>query len=236
MSKVALSGLALGAAMAVGAAQAEPLTLSADQMDEVTAAGTGFAQFDAVLSKDINVKKDVNIQKEVQKFQDVFVFGLFGEADAFQLPRRIRLRLPGDNRNVHRRGVRLRRNLSGASYLSVAIRSRDEWVRDLHRQRHRRRVSRDRVQKGSSRPREKLTTKAPCLGHGAASSRRWCVVTARNSVKAGLTQWGHPNREIGSELVQLKRNEGRTRAVELWWQRPDGSGRNASGRRRAAAH
>jgi hypothetical protein len=83
MSKVALSGLALGAAMAVGTAQAEPLTLSADQMDEVTAAGFGFVDFDAFLDKDINVTKTVNIDKTVTKFQDVFVFGLFGEADAF---------------------------------------------------------------------------------------------------------------------------------------------------------
>ena len=37
MSKVALSGLALGAAMAVGTAQAEPLTLSAEQMEQVKA-------------------------------------------------------------------------------------------------------------------------------------------------------------------------------------------------------
>ena len=83
MSKLTLSGLALGAAMAIGTAQAEPLTLSADQMDEVTAAGFGFAKFDAFLNKDINVNKNVNIHKEVTKFQDVFVFGLFGEADAF---------------------------------------------------------------------------------------------------------------------------------------------------------
>jgi hypothetical protein len=83
MSKVALTSLALAAAMAVGTAQAEPLTLSADQMDEVTAAGFGFAQFDAFLNKNINVNKNVNIQKNIQKFQDVFVFGLFGEADAF---------------------------------------------------------------------------------------------------------------------------------------------------------
>jgi hypothetical protein len=45
MSKIALSGLALGAAMTVGAAQAEPLTLSADQMDQVTAGGFGFVEF-----------------------------------------------------------------------------------------------------------------------------------------------------------------------------------------------
>jgi hypothetical protein len=83
MSKVALSGLALGAAMAVGTAQAEPLTLSADQMDQVTAAGFGFVDFDAFLDKVINVDKNVTITKEVLKFQDVFVFGLFGEADAF---------------------------------------------------------------------------------------------------------------------------------------------------------
>jgi hypothetical protein len=83
MSKIALSGLALGAAMAVGTAQAEPLTLSADQMDQVTAAGFGFVDFDAFLDKTINVEKNVDIQKVVEKFQDVFVFGLFGEADAF---------------------------------------------------------------------------------------------------------------------------------------------------------
>ena len=83
MSKVALTSLALGAAMAVGTAQAEPLTLSADQMDQVTAAGFGFAQFQAFLDKQINVDKQVNIDKTVTKFQDVFVFGLFGEADAF---------------------------------------------------------------------------------------------------------------------------------------------------------
>jgi hypothetical protein len=69
--------------MAVGTAQAEPLTLSADQMDEVTAAGFGVARFDAFLFKNINVNKNVNIQKNVQKFQDVFVRGFFGEADAF---------------------------------------------------------------------------------------------------------------------------------------------------------
>jgi hypothetical protein len=83
MSKVALSGLALGAAMIVGTAQAEPLTLSADQMDQVTAAGFGIVDFDAFLDKVINVDKTVTITKTVTKTQDVFVFGLFGEADAF---------------------------------------------------------------------------------------------------------------------------------------------------------
>ena len=83
MNRLVLPGLALGAAMAVGTAQAEPLTLSADQMDQVTAAGDGFANFDATLTKNINVTKTVNIQKIVEKFQDIFVFGYFGEADAF---------------------------------------------------------------------------------------------------------------------------------------------------------
>jgi hypothetical protein len=83
MSKVALTSLALGAAMAVGTAQAEPLTLSADQMDQVTAAGDGFAHFDATLFVDTFVNKQEFIFKEVQKFQDVFVFGYFGQADAF---------------------------------------------------------------------------------------------------------------------------------------------------------
>jgi hypothetical protein len=83
MSKLALSGLALGAAMAVGTAQAEPLTLSADQMDEVTAAGFGFVDFVATLQKQINVDKQVLIDKQVSKLQEVFVQGFFGEADAF---------------------------------------------------------------------------------------------------------------------------------------------------------
>jgi hypothetical protein len=83
MSKLALSGLALGAAMAVGTAQAEPLTLSADQMDQVTAAGKGFADFEAFLKKEINVTKKVDIDKLVKKLQKIEVFGLFGESDAF---------------------------------------------------------------------------------------------------------------------------------------------------------
>jgi hypothetical protein len=78
MKRLVLSGLAVGAAMAIGTARAEQLTLSADQMDQVTAAG-----FDAFLDKAINVQKNVSIQKVVEKFQDFFVAGFFGEADAF---------------------------------------------------------------------------------------------------------------------------------------------------------
>jgi hypothetical protein len=83
MRKAVLSGLALGAAMAVGTAQAEPLTLSADQMDQVTAAGFGSAEFEAFLTASTEVLTQERVQKEVEKFQDIFVFGLFGTADAF---------------------------------------------------------------------------------------------------------------------------------------------------------
>lgn len=83
MKKLWLSAAALGAAMAVGTAQAEPLTLSGDQMDQVTAAGDGFANFKATLHKDVDIHKKVDIDKKVKKFQDIFVLGYFGEADAF---------------------------------------------------------------------------------------------------------------------------------------------------------
>jgi hypothetical protein len=85
MSKLALSGLAMGAAMAVGTAQAEPLTLSADQMDQVTAAGFGVVDFDAFPRQQAGerqqrIDKDVLITKTIDK--DVFITRLFGEADA----------------------------------------------------------------------------------------------------------------------------------------------------------
>ena len=70
MKKLALSGLVLAAAMAVGTAQAEPLTLSAGQMDGVTAAGYGTVQFDAYVQnkydsyKDIDLKKYANVEVE----------------------------------------------------------------------------------------------------------------------------------------------------------------------------
>jgi hypothetical protein len=63
MSKFALSGLALGAAMAVGAAQAEPLTLSADQMDQVTAGGFGSVEFDAFVNNFYFSDKFINFEK-----------------------------------------------------------------------------------------------------------------------------------------------------------------------------
>ena len=94
MNRYVLSCLAF--AMALGTAQAEPLTLSADQMDKVTAAGFGFVQFDAFLNRgnrrffagsaddpfffDIpGFARFGPAQPNTQRggFQDVFVFGRF---------------------------------------------------------------------------------------------------------------------------------------------------------------
>jgi hypothetical protein len=80
MKKLALSGLALGAAMAVGTAQAEPLTLSDDQMDEVTAAGFAFVDGFVNVNVRENVVKTVDILKVKQIFQFVDVQGFFAEA------------------------------------------------------------------------------------------------------------------------------------------------------------
>ena len=82
MRKLALSGLALGAAMVVGTAQAEPLTLSGDQMDQVTAAGFAFVDANLNLNVNENVHKNVDIWKTVFKWQDVKVDGYFSQADA----------------------------------------------------------------------------------------------------------------------------------------------------------
>lgn len=82
MRKLALSSLALGAAMVVGTAQAEPLTLSGDQMDQVTAAGYAFVDGNLNLHVNEDVKKKVDIWKTVFKWQDVEVRGYFAQADA----------------------------------------------------------------------------------------------------------------------------------------------------------
>jgi hypothetical protein len=81
MKKIALSTLALASVMAVGVAQAEPLTLTTNQMDEVTAGGNAFV--DAVKNVNIkeNILKRVDIKKTVLKTQNVNVQGFFAEAD-----------------------------------------------------------------------------------------------------------------------------------------------------------
>jgi len=81
MYKLAATTFAFGTVLAVGAAQAEPLTLTTDQMDNVTAAG--FAFVDGFLNVDINedIDKDVDIFKFIDKFQFVDVEGYFAEAN-----------------------------------------------------------------------------------------------------------------------------------------------------------
>jgi hypothetical protein len=64
MNRFVFSGLAF--AMALGTAQAEPLTLSAEQMDQVTASGNGRVWLS---------NNQVTGNATNQKFQDVFVFG-----------------------------------------------------------------------------------------------------------------------------------------------------------------
>jgi hypothetical protein len=81
MRKLALSGLALGAAMVVGTAQAEPLDLSADQMDQVTAAGFAFVKADKHVNIDEHVRNTTDIFKLKQVLQLVDVKGYFAHAD-----------------------------------------------------------------------------------------------------------------------------------------------------------
>jgi hypothetical protein len=81
MRKFALSGLALGAAMAVGTAQAEPLSLSTDQMDVITAAGYAYVEAMKIVNIDENVHNLTDILKIKQVIQDVDVRGYFAHAD-----------------------------------------------------------------------------------------------------------------------------------------------------------
>jgi hypothetical protein len=82
MKKLALSGLVLAAAMAVGTAQAEPLTLSADQMDGVTAAGTGFVKFDAFVKNVYDSHKDIKLDKFANVDVDTRIDGWLADAEA----------------------------------------------------------------------------------------------------------------------------------------------------------
>jgi hypothetical protein len=82
MSKLALSGLALGAAMAVGTAQAEPLTLSADQMDQVTAAGFGFVEFNAFVQNFYNSQKHIDFDKFALVEVETDIDGWLADAEA----------------------------------------------------------------------------------------------------------------------------------------------------------
>lgn len=82
MKKTALS-LAVGAALAMNVAIAEqPVPLTEDQLDGVTAAGFGFVEFEVFIDFD----KDVNIDIDKDVFQDiqytVNANGYIAEADA----------------------------------------------------------------------------------------------------------------------------------------------------------
>jgi hypothetical protein len=66
MKKVVLAGLAMSTAMAVGA-QAEPLTLSGDQLDKVTAAGTA----DVITFVDVFKTKFTDVFETVDIFKIV---------------------------------------------------------------------------------------------------------------------------------------------------------------------
>lgn len=82
MNKLALSGLVLGSAIAVTAAQAEPLTLTTDQMDTVTASGSGFASFDARVFARKDFDTDIDFNKRARVDSQVHAKGYLADANA----------------------------------------------------------------------------------------------------------------------------------------------------------
>lgn len=83
MNKTALFGLVVGSAMTVSAAQAEPLSLTLDQMDGVTAAGFGFTEFDAFLFKDADLDTQIDFDKDADVDVLVDISGYLADAQAF---------------------------------------------------------------------------------------------------------------------------------------------------------
>lgn len=67
--------------MAAGMAQAEPMKLTDDQMDTVSAAGPAYV--DAYKNVDINeyITKNVNINKYKDIYQRVDLYGFYADAD-----------------------------------------------------------------------------------------------------------------------------------------------------------
>ncbi len=82
MNKLAWSGLILGSAMAVTAAQAEPLALTTDQMDTVTASGFGFASFDADVFARKDFDTDIDFNKRARVDSRVHARGYLADANA----------------------------------------------------------------------------------------------------------------------------------------------------------
>ena len=82
MSKFVLSGLVLGAAMTVGAAQAEPLSLSADDLDKVTAAGPAWVDVDLDVWKNKHINSNIHITTKKEVLQKLDLDGFFADAEA----------------------------------------------------------------------------------------------------------------------------------------------------------
>jgi hypothetical protein len=82
MSKLVLSGLVLGAAMTVGAAQAEPLSLTADDLDQVTAAGPAWVDVDLDVWKNKHINSNIHITAKKEVFQKLDLDGFFADAEA----------------------------------------------------------------------------------------------------------------------------------------------------------
>jgi hypothetical protein len=82
MKKFALYGLVLGTAMAVSTAQAEPLTLTADQMDHVTASGVGFVDFSVNITKFKDLDTRIDFDKDANVDVDVDIDGFLADAEA----------------------------------------------------------------------------------------------------------------------------------------------------------
>ncbi len=82
MNKLVLSALVLGSAMAVTAAQAEPLALTTAQMDTVTASGKGFASFDANVYARKDFDTDIDFDKRARVDSKVNAQGYLADANA----------------------------------------------------------------------------------------------------------------------------------------------------------
>jgi hypothetical protein len=82
MKRLAIPGLLFGSLLVVGAAQAEPMDLSTDLMDGVTAAGHADVKVDLDVWKNKHVDSRVYIEKKKKIYQDVDLDGFFADAEA----------------------------------------------------------------------------------------------------------------------------------------------------------
>jgi hypothetical protein len=82
MNKVVLPGLVLGAAMTIGVAQAEPMNLTASDLDNVTAAGKAFVDVDVDVWKDKHINSNIYITAKKDIYQNLDLDGFFADAEA----------------------------------------------------------------------------------------------------------------------------------------------------------